>query len=58
MNICDHDAHVVHTTAKQVVSRRVKNENVRQMSKNEKIARAKRAKVYTVFHSLVKYANL
>ena len=29
-------AHVVHTTAKQVISRRGKNENVYKMSKNEK----------------------
>ena len=29
-------AHVVHTTAKQVISRRRKNENVFKMSKNEK----------------------
>ena len=37
LNICDHDAHVVHTTAKQVVSRRGKNENVCQMSKVKKL---------------------
>ena len=29
-------AHVVHTTAKQVISRRRKNENVFKMSKDEK----------------------
>ena len=29
-------AHVVHTTEKQVISRRRKNENVYKMSKNEK----------------------
>ena len=29
-------AHVVHTTAKQVISRRRKNENVLKMSKDEK----------------------
>ena len=29
-------AHVVHTTAKQVISRRRKNENVYKMTKNEK----------------------
>ena len=45
-------AHVVHTTAKQVISRRRKNENVFKMSKN---ARAKRAKL---LFFIVKYANL
>ena len=41
-------AHVVHTTAKQVISHRRKNENVFKMSKNEKC----RCKAYktTVFH--------
>ena len=32
-------AHVVHTTAKQVISRHGKNENVCEMSKNEKRSR-------------------
>ena len=45
-------AHVVHTSAKQVISRRRKNENVYKMSKN---ARAKRAKI---LFFIVKYANL
>ena len=36
--------HVVHTTAKQVISRRRKNENVYEMSEM-KTARAKRAKL-------------
>ena len=37
LNIClSSYAHVVHTTAKQVISRRRKNENVSKMSKNEK----------------------
>ena len=45
-------AHVVHTTAKQVISRRRKNENVYKMSKN---ARAKRAKI---LFFIVNYANL
>ena len=45
-------AHVVHTSAKQVISRRRKNENVYKMSKN---ARAKRAKIPFF---IVKYANL
>jgi len=44
-------AHVVHTTAKQVISRRRKNENVFKM----KNARAKRAKIL-IF--IVKCANL
>ena len=41
-------ADVVHTTAKQVISRRRKNENVYKMSKNEKCT----CKAYknTVFH--------
>ena len=47
-------AHVVHTTAKQVISRRRKNENVSKMSKM-KNARAKRAKI---LFFIVKYANL
>ena len=38
-------AHVVHTTAKQVILRRGKNENVREMSKNKKNGRAKREKL-------------
>ena len=47
-------AHVVHTTAKQVISRRGKNENVYKMSKNEKCT-CKACK-NTVFHC--NYANL
>ena len=47
-------AHLVHTTAKQVISRRRKNENVFKMSK-KKNARAKRAKI---LFFIVKYANL
>ena len=47
-------AHVVHTTAKLVISRRRKNENVFKMSKKWK-ARAKRAKI---LFFIVKYANL
>ena len=46
--------HVVHTNAKQVISRRRKNENVCEMSKM-KTARAKRAKL--LFFT-IKYANL
>ena len=45
-------AHVVHTTAKQVISRRRKNEIVCQKMKN---AHAKRAKI---LFFIVKYANL
>ena len=41
-------AHVVHTTAKQVISRRRENENVYKMSKNEKCT-CKACK-NTVFH--------
>ena len=41
-------AHVVHTSAKQVISRRRKNENVLKMSKNEKCT-CKACKC-TVFH--------
>ena len=41
-------AHVVHTTAKQVISRRRKNENVFKMSKEEKCT-CKACKS-TVFH--------
>ena len=41
-------AHVVHTNAKQVISRRGKNENVYKMSKNEKCT-CKACK-NTVFH--------
>ena len=47
-------ADVVHTTAKQVISRRRKNENVFKMSKDEKCT-YKRAKI-PLF--IVKYANL
>ena len=46
---------LIHTTAKQVISRRGKNKNVCEMSKNEKNARAKRAKL--LFFT-VKYANI
>ena len=46
--------HVVYTTAKQVISRSRKNENVSEMSKI-KTARAKRAKL--LFFT-IKYANL
>ena len=41
-------AHVVHTTAKQVISRRRKNENVFKMSKDEICMR--KACKNTVFH--------
>ena len=41
-------AHVVHTTAKQVISRRRKNENVLKMSKDEKCTR--KARKNTVPH--------
>ena len=38
LDICHHNyAHVVHTTAKQVISRLRKNENVFKMSKDEKM---------------------
>ena len=47
-------AYVVHTTAKQVISRRRKNENVFKCQKM-KNARAKRAKI---LFFIVKYANL
>ena len=46
-------ADVVHTTAKQVISCRRKNENVSKCQKM-KYARAKRAKI---LFSIVKYAN-
>ena len=46
--------HVVHASAKQVISRRGKNENVCEMSKIEN-ARAKRAKL---LFFIVKHANL
>ena len=42
------NAHVVHTTAKQVISRRRKNENVFKMSKDEKCTF--KACKNTVFH--------
>ena len=45
-------AHVVHTTSKQVISSRRKNENVYKMSKNEKRT-CKACK-----KDVVKYANL
>ena len=49
-------AHDVHTTAKQVISRRRKNENVYKMSKNEK-CRCKAGK-NTVFHcQICKYVG-
>jgi len=48
-------AHVVHTTAKHVISRRRKNGNVFKMSKGEKCTRARRAKI---LFFIVKYANL
>ena len=48
-------ADVVHTTAKQVISRRGKNENVCEMCQKLKNARAKRAKL---LFFIVKYANL
>ena len=48
-------AHVVHTTAKKVISRHRKNEDVFKMSQDLKNARAKRAKI---LFSIVKYANL
>ena len=47
-------AHVVHTTAKQVISRPGKNENDSEMYKM-KISRAKHAKLLCF---IVKYANL
>ena len=48
LNICHHYADVVHTNAKQVISRRRKNENVFKMSKDEKCT-CKACK-NTVFH--------
>ena len=48
-------AHVVHTTAKQVISRRRKNENVFKMSKDEKM-HVQSVQKYCFF--IVKYANL
>ena len=48
LNICHHYAYDVHTTAKQVISRRRKNENVFKMSKDEKCT-CKACK-NTVFH--------
>ena len=48
-------AHVVHTTAKQVISRWGKNENDREMYKNEKRGRAKRPKL---LFFVAKYATL
>ena len=48
LNICHHMLTGVHTTAKQVISRRRKNENVYKMSKNEKCT-CKACK-NTVFH--------
>ena len=47
-------AHVIHITAKQVISRRRKNENVYKCKKM-KNARAKGAKI---LFFIVKYANL
>jgi len=48
-------AHVFYTTAKQVISRRGKNENACEMRQKLKNARAKRAKL---LFFIVKYANL
>ena len=48
-------AHVVHTTAKLVISRRRKNENVFRMSKGEKMHLQKGAKI---LFFIGKYANL
>ena len=48
-------ARVVHTTAKEVISRHGKNENVCEMYKNEKYPRAKRAEL---LFFIVQYANL
>ena len=48
-------AHVVQTTAKQVILRRRKNENVRAKCQKMKNARAKCAKM---LFFIVKYANL
>ena len=48
-------ANVVQTTAKQVILRRRKNENVREKCQKMKNARAKRAKM---LFFIVKYANL
>ena len=45
-------AHVVHTTAIQVISRRRKNENVFKMSKNEKCT----CKAWKMLFFIVKYA--
>ena len=47
-------ARVVHTTAKQVISRRRKNENVFKMSKDEKCT----CKACKILFVIVKYANL
>ena len=47
-------AHVVHTTAKQVISRRTKNEKVFEMSKMKNT----RAKPVQLMFFIVKYANL
>ena len=46
--------HVVHTTTKQVISRRRKNENVCEMSKM-KTARAKRAKLLLFICQIYKF---
>ena len=51
LNILSSYAHVVHTTAKQVISRRGKNKNVYKMTKNEKCM-CKACK-NTVFHSQI-----
>ena len=53
LNICHHML-TLSTTAKEVISRRRKNENVCEMSKDE-ICSAKRAKI---LFFIVKYANL
>ena len=47
-------AYVVHTTAKQVISRRRKNENVFKMSIDEKCT----CKACKILFFIVKYANL
>ena len=51
-------AHVVHTPAKQVISRRRKNDNVYKMSKTEKCQKLKNAKRAKILFFIVKYAKL
>ena len=48
------NAHVVHTPAKQVISRRRKNENFLKMSKNEKCT----CEACKILFFIVKYGNL